>query len=67
VLRNYHVLMPAMPLAALPVALVTAAAGAVAGRLLAEWLLQQAEVQTVRGATSTRSTKPALAGARNAE
>lgn len=67
VLRNYHVLMPAMPLAALPVALVTASAGAVAGRLLAEWLLQQAEAQTVRGVTSTRSTKPALAGARNAK
>ncbi|HEX8032616.1 MAG TPA: hypothetical protein VF510_02155 [Ktedonobacterales bacterium] len=65
VLRNYHVLMPAAPLALLPVALVTAAAGAVAGALLAGWLLEQAEAQTVRGATTTRAAKPALAGARN--
>lgn len=67
VLRAYHVLMPAAPLAVLPVALVTAAAGAVVGALLAKWVLELVEAQPMRSTTSTRSAKPALVGARNAK
>lgn len=67
VLHTYHVLMPAAPLVVLPVALVTAAAGAVAGAWLAGWILERVEAQPMRGTTSTRSTKPALVGARNAK
>ena len=65
-LRNYHILEPAVPLAVLPLALLTAAAGAVAGALLAEWALENAAAQPLSsGAAPTRGAEPVAAGVRN--
>lgn len=65
VLLNYHVLVPAAPLAVLPVALLTAAGGAVAGVLLAEWARETAAQPQSSGAAPTRSAEPVAAGVRN--
>lgn len=65
--NSYHVLIPAAPAAVLPVALLTAAAGAVAGALLAEWALEHAVEQSQPGAAPTRRGEPVVAGVRNAK
>ncbi len=64
-LHNYHVLIPAAPLAVLPVALLTAAAGAVAGALLAEWALVDAVAQSLPDVVPTHRGEPAVAGVSN--
>lgn len=62
ILQGYHILMPAAPLAALPVALLAAAVGAVAGVLLVGWILEDVEAQTVPSTTPSSKAEPALAG-----
>jgi hypothetical protein len=64
-LHNYHVLIPAAPLAVLPVAVLTGAAGAVAGALLAGWALEHPVEQSLPDVVPTPRGEPVVAGASN--
>jgi hypothetical protein len=63
ILSGYHILMPAAPFAALPIAVLFAPVGAVAGVLLADWILEDVEAQAMPGTAPSHKAEPALAGA----